>query len=62
MKIARRYRRQDGTEYETEMEIDLDALSLYMAQKADRNRSRECTQVERTVSLKITFDNRSSPE
>lgn len=54
MKLNKQYRRNDGTTFSVEMEIDVDALCLYMATKADRNTSKRCTQVERTVKLKIT--------
>lgn len=53
MRITKQYKRHDGTTFSVELEIDIDALCLYMAAKADRNMSKRCTQVERTVKLKI---------
>lgn len=53
MKVQKSYKRHDGTIFKAEMEIDIDALMQYMAGKADRNVSKKCSQVEKSIRLKI---------
>lgn len=53
MKTVHKYKRKDGSCFTMEMEIDMDGLALYMANKAERNRYKKSTQVERNIRVRI---------
>lgn len=52
-KTTHKFVRKDGSKFLMSMDIDIDALALWMANKANLNKSKKATQVERTIRVEI---------